>query len=150
MTHADKLSALLTRTTNLKQALFNTKDLITQNDLHSAQREHRATRTAEIASFFSTLTTTVDHAASTIHSFHREAKKREQAGGVFQWIPSAELDFCAAWEGVVEGYQEVWNLERAVGFQMGQGHGADDGWERYLAALGRFAERVRGFGEEQK
>jgi hypothetical protein len=147
LTHADKLSALLTRTANLKQALSTTKDLIIQHELHSAQHEHRRTRIAEITSFFTNLTATIDRAATTIQSFHREAKKRNQTGGDFQWIPSAELEFCAAWEGVVGGYLDVWNLERAVVFRIERGCGMGDEWERYLVALGRFGEGVRGFGE---
>ncbi|KAK4097034.1 hypothetical protein N658DRAFT_500908 [Parathielavia hyrcaniae] len=155
-THADKLSTLLSRTANLKHALSDARDLVVQQDrrpsLGGAERSHQPPRTAEIEAFFAALATAIDSAAARLDAFLGQARKRKLAGGCFQWIPSAETDFCAAWEGVVEAYRAVWNLQQRVVVEQ-QEHAAaaaekdDDVWEWYLAALAWFGKRVRVIGE---
>ncbi|KAK4124064.1 hypothetical protein N657DRAFT_671132 [Parathielavia appendiculata] len=147
-THIEKLSALLSRTTSLMDALSNAKELTIQQELRSALDECRQSRTLEIKTFFATLLTTIDSAAAKVETFLRQAHNREQTRGCLQWLASVETEFCAAWECVVEAYHEVWQLERALAFRMmEQERAARNDWEKYLVALAWFGERVTEFGE---
>lgn len=144
MTHSEKLRALLKLTRTLRAALATTQQLTTLHETDLARLEHRAARQVEIQAFFYPLAETVDHAIAKLRDLLRAARRSEAGGGCFRWESSRDLEFCVAWEGVVEGYGAVARVEEEVS----RGWAAKGGrWEEYLRVVGVFGEGVRWFNQ---
>ncbi|KAK4236511.1 hypothetical protein C8A03DRAFT_35589 [Achaetomium macrosporum] len=159
MTHPEKLSVLLGQSEALYKALFETRDLVTDHEQRLARSECRTARLDELTSFFRPIERIVERAKKCIKEYHRAAQRTEQGAGHFRVVLNVERDFCAAWEGVVQLYEQVdqWEglfsdwLLAAVGEQRVDDYDVDENgkavWEGYVAAVVAFGKAVRVFEE---
>ncbi|KAK3290183.1 uncharacterized protein B0H64DRAFT_453180 [Chaetomium fimeti] len=153
-THPQKILQLLLYTTALQQALQTTFTLLTTHETHTAHAQQRTPDLTSLCGFFDAIGRTVTRTAERLDGFWRTAQRADANGGEFRLAGrAAQVEFCAAWEGVLWGYVEVRRLEEVV-FGEGQGsfwrpaaaEGLGEGWGGYVRALERFGEVVGGFG----
>ena len=170
MTHAEKLTALLSLTEALARALDRSHSLVRQHEERAAAQELRAARAGEVAGFFQPLHEAARRAAARVRRLRAQTQRAEAGAGRFRWVGGEERAFCAAWEQLCRGYvadllhAHERPVERALwrrwcapaapgGRPDGEGEAEEPAppweevWGGYLGALNGFAERVRAFAK---
>ena len=148
-THPQKILQLLLYTTALQQALQTTFTLITTHETHVALAEQRTPDLAPLSAFFHAIERTVTRTSERLDIFWRSAQRADANGGEFRLAGrAAQVEFCRAWEGVVQGYLEVRRLEGVVfgGSSFLRPAASGEGWAEYVRELEMFGEGVGAFG----
>ncbi|KAL2172258.1 hypothetical protein VTG60DRAFT_6636 [Thermothelomyces hinnuleus] len=146
LTHAQKILHLLVYTTQLRRAVCRTAALVGAHE-------------ARLPAFFDGLAAAVDRVTDRLDALWRAEHRADARGGHGggdgfpldgDGIP-VQIEFCAAWERIVDGYGEVVRREHALFAAedpLGGGGGrGEEEWRDYLGALGVFGDRVGAFGE---
>ncbi|KAK4244382.1 hypothetical protein C7999DRAFT_35266 [Corynascus novoguineensis] len=178
LTHAQKILHLLVYTTHLRQAVRNTASLVFA----------REGNPAPAFSFFQAVDAAVDRVTDWLDTLWRAAHRADMncrsdlstnadadAGLEPPFNPrlllqhagtrQEQIEFCAAWERVVDSYGEVVRREEVVfagdddadrasistrGSSMWGENDEEEEWRKYWGVLGGFGEMVGAFAERLK